>query len=71
MKYYDLKVLIDVLRWYRVDVKFVEKFNIVLLLKIIKFLLEVMEVGLVKKGYRLLIMFVEENEWYVFYCVVI
>ena len=47
--------------------KFVEKFNTVLPLKIIKSLPEVMEVGLVKKGHRLSIMPVEENEWHALY----
>ena len=66
-KYYDPKASIDAPRWYRVDVKFVEKFNTVLPLKIIKSLPEVMEVGLVKKGHRLSIMPVEENEWHALY----
>ncbi len=66
-KYYDPKASIDAPRWYRVDVKFVEKFNTVLPLKIIKSLPEVTEVGLVKKGHRLSIMSVEENEWHALY----
>ena len=66
-KYYDPKASIDAPRWYRVDVKFVEKFNTVLPLKIIKSLPEVMEVGLVKKGHRLSIMPVEENECHALY----
>ena len=66
-KYYDPKASIDAPRWYRVDVKLVEKFNTVLPLKIIKSLPEVMEVGLVKKGHRLSIMPVEENEWHALY----
>ena len=66
-KYYDPKASIDAPRWYRVDVKFVEKFNTVLPLKIIKSLPEVTEVGLVKKGHRLSIMPVEENEWHALY----
>ena len=66
-KYYDPKASADAPRWYRVDVKFVEKFNTVLPLKIIKSLPEVMEVGLVKKGHRLSIMPVEENEWHALY----
>ncbi len=66
-KYYDPKESIDAPRWYRVDVKFVEKFNTVLPLKIIKSLPEVTEVGLVKKGHRLSIMPVEENEWHALY----
>ena len=66
-KYYDPKASTDAPRWYRVDVKFVEKFNTVLPLKIIKSLPEVTEVGLVKKGHRLSIMPVEENEWHALY----
>ena len=66
-KYYDPKASIDAPRWYRVDVKFVEKFNTVLPLKTIKSLPEVTEVGLVKKGHRLSIMPVEENEWHALY----
>ena len=66
-KYYDPKASADAPRWYRVDVKFVEKFNTVLPLKIIKSLPEVMEVGLVKKGHRLSIMPVEENECHALY----
>ena len=66
-KYYDPKASIDAPRWYRVDVKFVEKFNAVLPLKIIKSLPEVTEVGIVKKGHRLSIMPVEENEWHALY----
>jgi len=66
-KYYDPKASANAPRWYRVDVKFVEKFNTVLPLKIIKSLPEVTEVGLVKKGHRLSIMPVEENEWHALY----
>ena len=66
-KYYDPKASADAPRWYRVDVKFVEKFNTVLPLKIIKSLPEVTEVGIVKKGHRLSIMPVEENEWHALY----
>ena len=66
-KYYDPKASTDAPRWYRVDVKFVEKFNTVLPLKIIKSLPEVTEVGIVKKGHRLSIMPVEENEWHALY----
>lgn len=66
-KYYDPKASADAPRWYRVDVKLVEKFNTVLPLKTIKSLPEVTEVGLVKKGHRLSIMPVEENEWHALY----
>ena len=66
-KYYDPKASTDAPRWYRVDVKLVEKFNTVLPLKIIKSLPEVTEVGIVKKGHRLSIMPVEENEWHALY----
>lgn len=66
-KYYDPKASTDAPRWYRVDVKFVEKFRAVLPLKTIKSLPEVTEIGLVKKGHRLSIMPVEENEWHALY----
>lgn len=66
-KYYDPKASTDAPRWYRVDVKFVEKFRAVLPLKTIKSLPEVTEIGLVKKGHRLSIMPVEESEWHALY----
>ena len=62
-KYYDPKSSQDNPRWYRVDVKFVEKFSSVLPLSVIKTMDGITELPLVKKGGRLSIMPVEEAEW--------
>ncbi len=62
-KYYDPKSSQDNPRWYRVDVKFVEKFSSVLPLSVIKTMDGINELPLVKKGGRLSIMPVEEAEW--------
>lgn len=61
--YYDPKSTTDNPRWVMVDVKFIEKFPAVLALKKIKTMAEINEVGLVKKGHRLSIMPVNENEF--------
>ncbi|GGW89286.1 EVE domain-containing protein [Alteromonas halophila] len=61
--YYDPKASEASPRWYRVDVKFVEKFAEVLPLKTIKAMPDIVEVGLVKKGHRLSVMPVNDNEW--------
>lgn len=61
--YYDPKSSPDNPRWVMVDVKFVEKFPVILPLKKIKSMLEISEVGLVKKGHRLSIMPVNEDEF--------
>ena len=66
-KYYDPKATTDAPRWFRVDVKFVEKFSAILSLKTIKTMPNVTEIGLVKKGHRLSIMPVEESEWHALY----
>ena len=66
-KYYDPKSSPDNPRWYRVDVKFVEKFSQVLPLSTIKSLPDITELGLVKKGHRLSIMPVTDNEWETLY----
>ena len=65
--YYDPKSTQESPRWYRVDVKFVEKFSRVLPLRHIKQMPEIAELGLVKKGHRLSIMPVNESEWSVLY----
>jgi len=61
--YFDPKSSEDNPRWYRVDVKFVEKFPKVLPLSVIKGMESIRELPLVKKGGRLSIMPVEESEW--------
>lgn len=62
-KYYDPKSSPDNPRWFRVDVKFVEKFARVLPLSEIKAMPSISELPLVKKGGRLSIMPVSEGEW--------
>ena len=61
--YYDPKSSPDNPRWVMVDVKFVEKFPVILPLKKIKSMPEISEVGLVKKGHRLSIMPVNKDEF--------
>ncbi|BCO19401.1 DUF55 domain-containing protein [Alteromonas sp. KC3] len=61
--YYDPKSQPESPRWFRVDVKFVEKFHEVLPLAEIKAMPAIVELPLVKKGGRLSIMPVSENEW--------
>ncbi|MEC8232126.1 MAG: EVE domain-containing protein [Pseudomonadota bacterium] len=61
--YYDPKSPPESPRWFRVDVKFVEKFHKVLPLAEIKAMPAIVELPLVKKGGRLSIMPVSENEW--------
>ncbi len=61
--YYDPKSQPESPRWFRVDVKFVEKFHKVLPLAEIKAMPAIVELPLVKKGGRLSIMPVSENEW--------
>lgn len=62
-KYYDPKSDPDNPRWFMVDIKLKEKFSSILSLKDIKQMNEITEIGLVKKGHRLSIMPVPENEW--------
>ena len=61
--YYDPKSSQEQPRWFRVDVKFQEKFPSVLPLKTIKSMPEITELGLVKRGHRLSVMPVSEYEW--------
>lgn len=61
--YYDPKSPEDKPRWYRVDVKFVEKFTQVLPLSTIKSMPQITDIALVKKGGRLSVMPVTEPEW--------
>ncbi|WP_041713099.1 EVE domain-containing protein [Paraglaciecola sp. T6c] len=61
--YYDPKSSPDNPRWVMVDVRFVEKFPAILSLKKIKSMPEINEIGLIKKGYRLSIMPVNEHEF--------
>ena len=62
-KYFDPKSDPATPRWFRVDVKFVEKFEKVLALPDIKQMQEITELPLVKKGGRLSVMPVTEQEW--------
>jgi predicted RNA-binding protein with PUA-like domain len=62
-KYFDPKSDPATPRWFRVDVKFVEKFEKVLALSDIKQMQEITELPLVKKGGRLSVMPVTEQEW--------
>jgi len=62
-KYFDPKSDPATPRWFRVDVKFVEKFEKVLALSDIKQMQGITELPLVKKGGRLSIMPVTEQEW--------
>ncbi|MEW9796640.1 EVE domain-containing protein [Alteromonas sp. CYL-A6] len=64
--YFDPKSSPDNPRWYRVDVKFKEKFPDVLSLKTIKAMDDVREIAL-KKGGRLSVMPVTESEWAMLY----
>lgn len=66
-KYFDPKSNPDNPRWYRVDVKLVEKFSSVLPLSVIKQTPGIEEIGLVKKGSRLSVMPVTEPEWLLLY----
>ena len=64
-KYYDPRSPPDNPRWFMVDVKFVEKFPTMLPLSEIKTISEITELPLVKKGGRLSVMPVTENEWHI------
>lgn len=61
-KYYDPKSELENPRWYMVDVKLQQKFAKLLPLSAIKSDPEITELGLVKKGHRLSIMPVNEQE---------
>ena len=61
-KYYDPKAKADNPRWYRVDIKFVQKYSKILPLADIKAMPEIQELALVKKGARLSVMPVPEQE---------
>lgn len=65
--YYDPKAEEENPRWYRVDVRFVEKFTRVLPLKTIKAMPGITDIGLVKKGHRLSVMPVNDAEWRLLY----
>jgi predicted RNA-binding protein with PUA-like domain len=62
-KYYDPKSQQDNPRWMMVDIHFKQKFSKILSLSKIKEMPEITEIGLVKKGHRLSIMPVEQNEF--------
>lgn len=62
-KYYDPKSTQDNPRWYMVDVKLKKKFNTLLPLSTIKAMPDINEIALVKKGGRLSVMPVPEDEF--------
>ena len=62
-KYFDPKSTADNPRWTGVDVEFVEKFKGTLSLADLKTLPELSELALVRKGNRLSLMPVSEEQW--------
>jgi predicted RNA-binding protein with PUA-like domain len=62
-KYYDPKSLEEMPRWIMVDIQFKQKFAQTLTLKKIKRMSEIEDIGLIKKGHRLSIMPVKQNEF--------
>ena len=62
-KYYDPKSLEEMPRWIMVDIQFKQKFAQTLSLKEIKRMPEIDDIGLIKKGHRLSIMPVKQNEF--------
>jgi predicted RNA-binding protein with PUA-like domain len=62
-KYYDPKSLEEMPRWIMVDIQFKQKFAQTLTLKKIKRMPEIEDIGLIKKGHRLSIMPVKQNEF--------
>ena len=62
-KYYDPKSLEEMPQWIMVDIQFKQKFAQTLSLKEIKRMPEIDDIGLIKKGHRLSIMPVKENEF--------
>lgn len=62
-KYYDVKATSEKPRWYRVDVKFVKKFNTIISLTALKQNPALSEMPLVQKGSRLSIMPVTGVQW--------
>lgn len=62
-KYFDPKSNPDNPRWFMVDIKFTKKFNDVLSLEQLKQIPELQDMALVRKGNRLSVMPVTEDEW--------
>lgn len=62
-KYFDADSSPDKPRWYMVDIKFKEKFNKIISLEELKNIPELENMPLVRKGNRLSVMPVTENEW--------
>lgn len=62
--YYDPKSSPDNPRWYCVDVKFIEKFPTIIPLSTLKAQESLANLSLLKKGSRLSVMPVSEQEWY-------
>ncbi len=65
--YYDPKSTPESPRWFCVDVTFKEAFAKTLLLKEIKSMPDIDEIGVVKKGHRLSVMPVTPAEWDILY----
>lgn len=61
-KYYDPKAKEDNPRWFMVDLKFIKKYPEILTLAQIKAMPEISELGLIRKGYRLSVMPVTDEE---------
>ncbi|MGV2990391.1 EVE domain-containing protein [Vibrio sp. E150_011] len=61
--YYDPKSTLDNPRWLMVDIEFVEKFNRVVPLSVLKSMPELSDMPLVKRGNRLSVMPVRPSEW--------
>lgn len=61
-KYYDPKAKPENPRWYMVDIQLKQKYKRLLSLQAIKSMPDIKEIGLVKKGARLSVMPVPENE---------
>ena len=62
-KYYDPKSLEEMPRWIMVDIQFKQKFAQTLFLKDIMCIPEIKDIGLIKRGHRLYIMPVKQNEF--------
>lgn len=63
-KYHDPKSSPDKPRWFGVEIKFVKKFNAVISLESIKHNPALNEMQLVRKGNRLSVMPVNEQDWH-------
>jgi predicted RNA-binding protein with PUA-like domain len=62
--YYDPKSTVENLRWVMVDVSFVRKLDRIIPLSVMKAMPELAQMPLVRRGNRLSIMPVTEDEWW-------